>query len=288
MSERAGYSPGVPCWVDTWQPDAATAAAFYERLLGWETERVRRDWAEAQYVMCRMRGRDVAAVGERPAGAAASAPAASDGAAASAPAAGAGAPTAWTTYIHVASVADTVAKAQAAGGRVVTPPFDSLDGGRIAILADPAGATFGVWGQGAHSGAQLVNEAGAWAMSVLLCDEPDTEKPFYAATFGWTGDPFPLGDAEATLFRLDGYVGGEPTQPVPRDVVAVMAPAFGRPAGWTVNFWVDDADDVAARVAELGGAVVAGPFDTPISRDAVIADPAGAVFSVTTVPTVAR
>jgi hypothetical protein len=22
MSERDGYKPGVPCWVDTWQPDA--------------------------------------------------------------------------------------------------------------------------------------------------------------------------------------------------------------------------------------------------------------------------
>jgi uncharacterized protein len=280
MSERDGYAPGVPCWVDTWQPDAAIAAAFYERLLGWETEQAARGAEQtapgtesttpggkrAQYVMCRMRGRDVAAIGEGPGTA----------------------PTAWTTYIRVASVDDTVAKAEAAGGRVVAAPFDSLDGGRIAILADPEGATFGVWQQGAHAGAQLVNEAGAWAMSVLLCDDPDKEKPFYAATFGWTGDPFPLGDAETTLFRLEGYVGGEPTQPVPRDVVAVMAPAFGRPAGWAVNFWVDDADDIAARAPGLGGAVVAGPFDTPISRDAVIADPAGTVFSVTTVPTAAR
>ena len=67
-----------------------------------------------------------------------------------------------------------------------------------------------------------------------------------------------------------------------------MAPAFGRPAGWTVNFWVEDADAIAARAPELGGAVVAGAFDTAISRDAVIADPAGAVFSVSTAPTAAR
>jgi hypothetical protein len=33
--------------------------------------------------------------------------------------------------------------------------------------------------------------------------------------------------------------------------------------------------------------VLAGPFDSAISRDAVIADPAGAVFSVSTAPTVA-
>ena len=266
MSERDGYEHGVPCWIDTSQPDATTAAAFYERLLGWETELTTRDAAGPRYAMCRLRGRDVAAIGEGgsivPPG-----------------------PAAWTTYVQVVDVEETVAKAQAAGGTVVAAPADSLDGGRIALLADPAGAAFGVWEQSGHRGAQLVNEPGAWTMSVLLCDEPEREKPFYAAAFGWTADPFPLGDAEGALFRLDGYVGGEPGQPVPRDVIAVMAPAFGRPAGWTVSFWVDDADAVAARAPELGGTVLAGPFDNAISREAVIADPAGAVFSVSTAPT---
>jgi len=43
-------------------------------------------------------------------------------------------------------------------------------------------------------------------------------------------------------------------------------------------------DAIAAAAPGLGGTVVAGPFDTAISRDAVIADPSGAVFSVTTAP----
>ena len=30
-----------------------------------------------------------------------------------------------------------------------------------------------------------------------------------------------------------------------------------------------------------GGATIAGPFDTPVGRTAVLADPAGAAFSVT-------
>jgi predicted enzyme related to lactoylglutathione lyase len=276
MTERTAFPAGVPCWVDTWQPDAATAATFYAALMGWETEATPTADAAPQYLMCRLDGRDVAAIGDG----AGVAP--DEGAARGAPA------PAWTTYVRVASVDDTVAEARAAGGRVVTGPADSLDGGRIAILADPVGAVLGVWEPGAHGGAELVNAPGAWAMSVLLTDDPHAAKPFYAATFGWRGDPFPLGDAEGTLFRLDGYVGGTPHQPVPRDVVAVMAPAFGRPAGWVVGFWVDDADATAARAAELGGTVLAGPFDTPISRDAVIADPAGAVFTVTTVPPAAR
>jgi uncharacterized protein len=38
MTERNGYQPGVPCWVDTWQPDADAAARFYAELFGWEPE----------------------------------------------------------------------------------------------------------------------------------------------------------------------------------------------------------------------------------------------------------
>jgi uncharacterized protein len=34
MSERNGYEPGVPCWVDTLQPDAAAAVGFYSGLFG--------------------------------------------------------------------------------------------------------------------------------------------------------------------------------------------------------------------------------------------------------------
>ena len=36
MSERNGYPPGVPCWVDTQQPDPRAAMRFYEGLFGWE------------------------------------------------------------------------------------------------------------------------------------------------------------------------------------------------------------------------------------------------------------
>jgi predicted enzyme related to lactoylglutathione lyase len=62
MSERDGFGPGVPCWVDTWQPDAASAAAFYAALFGWETEPTDAPAGATAHVMCRLRGRDVAAI----------------------------------------------------------------------------------------------------------------------------------------------------------------------------------------------------------------------------------
>ena len=38
MSHPDRYIPGVPCWVDTTQPDPVAAVAFYGGLFGWELE----------------------------------------------------------------------------------------------------------------------------------------------------------------------------------------------------------------------------------------------------------
>ena len=88
------------------------------------------------------------------------------------------------------------------------------------------------------------------------------------------------------LWRLPGYVGGEPQQPVPRDVVGVMIPNGGDgassavPSSWSIDFWVHDADATAERAAELDGTIVVAPHDTPGFRRAILADPHGAAFSV--------
>jgi predicted enzyme related to lactoylglutathione lyase len=268
MSERDGYQPGVPCWVDTWQPDAKAAVSFYTGLFGWEAEDTMPPGTPGEHYMCRIRGRDIAAIGSRPAEAPPM-------------------PPAWGTYVWVESAEGTAAQVVDAGGSVVMEPFPSLDGGRIAVVADPAGAVFGVWQPGEHGGAQLVNEPGAWSMSALDTRDPDAAKAFYGGVFGWDTETLDLGGAEVTLWRLPGFVGGEPEQPVPRDVVATMAPMSGddAPPRWSVDFWVEDVDATADRAARLGGEVVAPPYDIPVAalRQAVLADPQGAAFSVTKV-----
>jgi hypothetical protein len=138
-----------------------------------------------------------------------------------------------------------------------------------------------VWEPADRLGCQLVNEAAAYAMSALHTGDTDAAARFYHDLFGWESEQFAPG---ISLFRLPGYVGGEPAQPVPRDVIAVMAQDDGPPR-WSVDFWVTDADDLAARAPDLGGSVVVPPFDSIPTRQAVVADPFGAVFSVTTAPT---
>jgi uncharacterized protein len=251
MSERDGYQHGVPCWVDTWQDDLDAAVAFYTVLFGWEAQ------VGEQYTLFTLRGLDAVGAGApRPDGI----------------------PPAWTTYVWVDDVDQVAAKVTAAGGSLVREPFDSLDGGRMAIVADPAGAVLGVWQPGEHRGARVVNEPGAWAMSALSTPDPEAAEAFYAAVFGWETEAF--GDI-ATMFRLPGFVGGEPQQPVARDVVAVMV--RGERAAWNVDFWVDDVDAAAERATALGGAVLSPPVDNPVGRNAVLADPAGAAVSVTRV-----
>ena len=181
---------------------------------------------------------------------------------------------AWTTYVWVDDADVAAQRAVDAGGELRLEPFDSLDGGRIAIVADPAGAVFGVWQLGEHRGARVVNEPGAWAMSALSTPDPEGAKRFYADVLGWTTSDF----GPATMCHVPGFVGGEPQQPVPRDVVAVMVP--GEQAAWNVDFWVDDVDAAAARAAELGGAVLSPPADGMVGRETVIADPAGAVLGL--------
>jgi predicted enzyme related to lactoylglutathione lyase len=265
MSEREQYPAGVPCWIETLQPDLQATIRFYRSLFGWEfigPGPMPGD-PPGQYYVARVRGRDVAGIGSLPTGGAALGPA-------------------WSTYIRATSADDAANLAKRAGGQVIVQPFDVLPAGRMAVLADRAGATFGVWEAKDRQGAMVINEPRAWAMSLLNTTDPEGAKAFYGAVFGWKAEPFGPGEGQVELFRLPGYVGGEPGQPVPRDVVGVMAPIRSgdiRPH-WSINFWIDDADAAAQQAAKLGGRVIAPPHDTPGFRSAVLADSQGATFSV--------
>lgn len=245
---------GVPCWVEAVQPDPRAALEFYGPLLGWTFS------AAGERFVARIEGRDVAGIGALP---------------------DLGGPAAWSTWIRVDRAEAAVERAVGAGGSLVLGPLETLGGGRWALLADPAGAPFGVCEAGGRAGAQLVNAPGTWTMSSLHTPDPDGAAAFYGAVFGWRSEPMTPG-APVTRFRRPGYVGGEPGQPMPRDVVAVMTGTGGSavPPHWNVNLRVEDADAVAAHAADLGGAVLLPPTDTPGFRSAVLLDPQGAAFSV--------
>jgi uncharacterized protein len=269
MTEPTGYQHGVPSWVDTWQPDADAAMDFYKAVLGWEAEDTMLEGVPGKHYMCRQHGLDVAAVVSQPDGAPPV--------------------TAWTTYVWVDDADATVEKVKEAGGSVVKEPSDALDGGRIAIVADPSGAAIGVWQPGAHRGAQLVNAPGAWAMSRLSTDDTERAKRFYETVFGWNHETFGARGTEMTLWEVPGYVGGLPEQPVSREVVATMGPPGENgeaPPHWGVDFWIADVDAAAAAAADHGARIVSGPYDIPEvgMRRVELLDPQGAALALTQPP----
>jgi predicted enzyme related to lactoylglutathione lyase len=267
VSERDEYPAGVPCWVETLQRDPRAAVSFYASLFGWETEGPGPMPGDppGEYFVARVRGRDVAGIGSRPGPSDES-------------------PAAWMTYVRVESADDAVARATQAGASVIVGPTDAPPAGRLAVFADPTGAVVGVWEGASREGAQVLNEPSAWSMSMLHTGDPALATEFYAAVFGWQAESFGPPEAGLALFRLPGYTGGEPQQPVPRDVVAVMAAdgngSGGPPPHWSVDFWVKDTDAVAEHALALGGAVIVPPHDQPGFRSAVLADLEGASLSI--------
>jgi len=272
MPERDGYIPGVPCWVDTSQPDPQAAVDFYSGLFGWEFENVLPPDSPGKYFVARLRGGDVAAVGSIPE---ALPPMAM-----------------WNTYVWVESADDTAAKVRDTGGSVVMAPFDVMDSGRMAVFTDREGAAFCVWQAKEHKGARIVNEPVSLTFNGLNTRDVDGAKSFYGSVFGWT--TLALDGAE--MWTLAGYgdylerdnpdlrkqiaeVGG-PTGF--EDVVASINPIPGdqpdTPPHWRATFSVEDTDATAAKATELGGKVIVPPFDAPWSRLTIISDQQGATF----------
>jgi uncharacterized protein len=246
MSIRTSPWPaGVPCWADLSTPDVDAALVRYGPPLGWEFDRSGEEYGG--YVMCRRGDASAAGIGGQQQGA----------------------PPTWTLYLATDDADATAAAAQAAGGSVLAGPFDVGDAGRMAVIADPTGAVFGVWQHNESIGAELVNEPGGLVWEDLRSADPDAARAFYAAVFGYRYEQMAGVEGYTTFHLGDGpALGG-------------IGPLMGAPqAHWLVYYAVDDADAAVQAIAADGGAVVTEAKDTPFGRLAVAADPSGAVLAL--------
>lgn len=243
---------GTPCWVDLATGDLAAAKEFYPALFGW-TGQVSPQPESGGYTFFQKNGLAVAGAG---------------------PPATAGQPAIWSTYIATDDADSVVNRVEAAGGQVLLGAFDVADQGRMAVLADPAGAAFSVWQPMAMRGAELFNEPGSLGWNELVTPDPTGARDFYELVFGWQPEDRPAGPVPYTGWRLGDRI------------VAGMMPALddnwpaNLPAYWAIYFEVADVDATAARAAELGGVIMVPPRDVPQGRCAVLNDPQGAAFSI--------
>jgi predicted enzyme related to lactoylglutathione lyase len=155
----------------------------------------------------------------------------------------------------------------------------------MAVVADPAGGTVGLWEARDHPGGEVFNEHGTLTWNELNTRDAEAAKQFYGAALGWEFELNPGGGAPYWLIKAPGKVPGAPlSEDEWNGGILTMDENFPPevPQHWAVYFWVDDTDHLVERLTSLGGTVTVPAFDTPVGRMAVLADPQGAMFSVAT------
>ncbi|WP_298806107.1 VOC family protein [uncultured Pseudokineococcus sp.] len=237
---------GTPCWIDVAVSDVRASSDFYAAVLGWDVAEP--DEQHGGYVIASVDGAAAAGIG---------------------PKQDPDAPSAWTLHLATDDADATAAAAVEHGGVVLLPPGDVGPLGRLAVLADPTGATVGLWQAGTHIGCGVVDAPGGLVWEDLRSPAPDIARAFYAGVFGYSTEGVDMAPEDYTTFALPagdplGGIGG---------LMGADAPH------WLVYLGVEDADAAAAAAEASGGRVVSPAVDTPFGRMAVLADPDGAVFT---------
>lgn len=254
MADVQTITPGTFSWAELATTDQRAAEKFYGALFDWDVTSQPIGPTET-YTMFKLRGRDSAAAytmreDERKSGL----------------------PPHWNLYIGVQSADETAKKAAEAGGKVVAPPFDVMDAGRMAVLQDPTGAYFCIWEAKRSAGLQVKREPGALCWTELMTNDLGRAEKFYGEVFGWTPKHSTIPGMQYTEFHVSGVAEGG-MMPTPADMPM--------PPNWTPYFEVRDPDATAAKAASLGGKLIVPPTDIPnVGRFSVIQDPQGAVFSI--------
>ena len=239
---------GAPNWVDLATTDIEGATRFYRELLGWRIEKS--ETPTGDYYMGFIAQQQVAGMMASPDVQMA----------------------VWTVFFNVDDVDEMASAIEAAGGKIVQPPFD-IPEARIAIAADPAGAMFGLFQGPLIEGTWFTREPGGVSWVETMNRDTAAAEAFYATIFGWKAETEAVEGRAYTTFTLDGeMVAGMLAMPDDMDASV--------PAHWGLYFNVLDCHDAASRIEQLGGRVLRPVEQLEMGRFTVVADPQGAVFQL--------
>lgn len=241
-------APGTFCWVELSTSDGNAAKAFYTSLFDWTPVDV--PIPNGVYVLLQKGGRDAAALMENKIG-----------------------HPAWLLYIAVASADEAAEKATSLGGKLLQPPFDAMDLGRMALVQDPAGAVFAVWEAKKNPGLGVQGEPDTYCWAELTVPDPAPCEPFYTQLFGWHAKHSTESPMEYTEWHFgERAIGG--MLPTPKEMPNI-------PPHWMPYFMVTDCDATLDKAKSLGVKNFFGPQDIPhVGRFAIMEDPQGARFAV--------
>ncbi|MXM65507.1 VOC family protein [Streptomyces sp. HUCO-GS316] len=249
------YVTGAPNWLDLGTPDIDGAASFYNSLFGWQFQPGGPE--TGGYGFFQLGGRTAA------------------GGMQTSPEQG---PPSWTVYFQTPDADATAKAAEQHRGAVLMQPMDVLDQGRMAILADQAGVSFGIWQPAANKGLDVVQEHGSLCWLELYTPDLPASAGFYNAVFGWETSGVEFSGGTYTTVHpagteLDAMFGG--IVPLEEDPTKADAGA------WLPYFEVADTD-ATVGAAQAGGGTVRMPATDmqDVGRIAELADPYGARFAV--------
>jgi len=246
--------PGYFAWYELMTTDVTAAAAFYRNVVGWGTKAD--STSRLPYTLFTAGEVPTAGLMELPA----------EGQKM-------GAMPRWMGYVGVRDVHAAADRIKRLGGAVYVPPTDT-NIGRISVVADPRGATFGVIDRPQVTPRQSAEagKPGRIGWHELLATDVAKEVAFYCELFGWQR-------ADTDNHLTDAYVslsaGGQ-----------VIGGAFKNPTEKALPFWllylnVDDLDAAAERVRAGGGQASLNDVELPGgSWVALCVDPQGAAFSL--------
>lgn len=245
---------GAPCWVSLATSDQEAAQRFYGAVLGWT---FRPGSLGDEF--------SVACAGDVPV------------AGLGAIARSMGVSVQWTPFFSVGDADTTAARVRERSATVAVGPI-RMGGGRTALAADLAGATFGFW-EGEVLSSWYAGGGSPPARLELRTRDAFAAAIFYAEVFGWASEEGSCEvdyQHEAVVVRVDG----RPVATLRGGAVESAPDPHIRPR-WHVSFYVDDVDDATKAAVAAGGAIATGPSNNPFGREATVYDPEGGLFTIT-------
>lgn len=245
-------------WYELITTDPAAAGAFYSALAGWRLSDAGMPGMDYTIASTGGPGTGVAGLMPRP-------PELADR----------GIPPHWMGYVAVADVDATVAEAEAMGGRLIDPPMDIPEVGRMAVIADPQGAAIALiaplsderWSD------SVLTTPGHFGWHELYAVDAGAVLPFYARLFGWQADAT-MDMGAMGLYRTFSHGG--------RMIGGMMDKRDDMPMpAWGFYITVEAMDAALARAQAAGATLLNGPHQvTDGPWIAQLTDPQGAYVAV--------
>lgn len=239
-------------WHELMTTDTKSAAAFFRKVLGWNTQAFDNEYSlfvtgKNQRAGLMILPDEARQMGARPH---------------------------WLSYIGTPDVDATARQAASLGATVLKSPADIPTVGRFAVLQDPQGAVFAIFTPLSAAGPERDAAVGEYSWHELATTDWRSALEFYRALFGWVEtnrmDMGPGGTY--VMYGHDGRtLGGMMNKPKEQP---------GPPA-WLPYVRVPDSRKTAAAFKKAGGAVIFGPDAVP-GGDLIAQglDPQGAVFAM--------